>query len=89
MAGRIIISFVVNNDPERNKIPNPLTVGYSLYTPPFTREVAVYRDGSNHNEVHIDPRFSFINSLPIMAEFTISGIQAALAKNTFNHHLIP
>lgn len=89
MAGRIIISFVVNNDPERNKIPNPLTFGYSLYTPPFTREVAVYRDGSNHNEVHIDPRFSFINSLPIMAEFTISGIQAALAKNTFNHHLIP
>ena len=89
MNNRIIISFVVNNDPERNKTPNPLTFGYSLYTPPFTREVAVVRNNSHFKELHIDPRFSFINNLPIMAEFTVKGIKEALEKNVFNHHLVP
>lgn len=89
MAGKLLISFVVNNDPERNKVPNPLTFGYSLYTPPFMREIATVRNNSHIKEVHIDPRFSFINNLPIMAEFDLTGFSKALEKNVFNHHLIP
>lgn len=89
MDGKMLISFVVNNDPERNKVPNPLTFGYSLFTPPFMREIATVRNNSHIKEVHIDPRFSFINNLPIMAEFDLTGFAKALDKNVFNHHLIP
>ena len=80
MDKKIIVSFINPSNPDRNTAPDILNFGFGLYTPPFNREVQTTRANSTIKELHIEPRFSYIPSLPIVAEFDIEGITETLKK---------
>ena len=80
MDKKIIVSFINPSNPDRNTAPDILNFGFGLYTPPFNREVQTTRANSTVKELHIEPRFSYIPSLPIVAEFDIEGITETLKK---------
>lgn len=88
MAGKIIVTFTYYEDPNKNQSPHPLSFGCGLYTPPFNREVQVTRNGATIKELHVDPRFSYIPNLPIMAQFDVQGLQEAISKNVQWHKVV-
>lgn len=81
MKGRIVVTYVIPDDPNRNTAVNPLNFGFCLYSAPFNRQVQVARNGSQFNELHINPRFLYVPQLPVVAEFKITGIDEAIKKN--------
>ena len=80
MKDRIFVAFTDFDNPARNPAPDLMSFGFGLYTPPFNREVQTTRANSTVKELHIEPRFSYIPSLPIVAEFDIEGITETLKK---------
>lgn len=84
MAGKLMVTFTVIDNPNRNTNADILSFGYGLYTPPFNREVQVTKSNSTFKELHVNPRFDHIPNLPILAEFHIDGIKEAIKKNVFN-----
>lgn len=81
MKGRVVVTYITPDDPNRNTAANLLNFGFCLYSAPFNRQVQVARGNAQYNELHINPRFKYIPVLPIVAEFKIAGIDEAIKKN--------
>lgn len=89
MKDRMIISFTVIDDANRNTVPNLLSFGHCLYTPSINREVQVSRGGATIKELFVEPRFTYMPSLPVVTEFRVSGISDAIKKNIRHQKIIP
>ena len=89
MKDRIIVAFTDFDNPDRNTAPDLMSFGFGLYTPPFNREVQISRGGQTAiKELHIEPRYSFIPSMPVVAEFEIEGLSEAIKKNVRHYKVV-
>lgn len=88
MKDRIFVAFTDFDNPDRNTTPDLMSFGFGLYTPPFNREVQTTRANATVKELHIEPRFSFIPSMAVLAEFHIEGISEAIKKNVRHYKVV-
>lgn len=79
MTGRMIVTFGVF-DGNRNSAPNPINFGACAYVPEVTVVTPISRNGRVAKELAVDPRFTHIPFLPVMADFTVSNFSAVLEK---------
>ena len=84
MRGKVIVSYIVDDDPNRNTAYNMLSFGFGLFSAPYVREVqARSMHGGVQKEVHVNPRWQYYPTLPVVAEFEFTGISEAIEKNVF------
>ncbi len=83
MRGKIYITFGVF-DESRNNAPNPLNFGNLIWYPETVVTANVSRNGQLSRETIVQPRYLFINNLPIMGYIAISGLSEALEKIAVN-----
>ena len=83
IRGKIYITFGVF-DETRNNAPNPLNFGNMVWYPETVVTANVSRNGQLSRETIVQPRYMFINNLPIMGVVTVTGITQALEKQAIN-----
>ncbi len=69
-----------------SKEVNALNFGLRAFVPTPTVEIRRSINGTSINALYTQPCFEFINLLPILAEFDVSGFEAITAKITQNTH---
>ncbi len=79
MRGKIYVTFGVF-DESRNQQPNPMNFGNMLWYPETVVTANITRNGAISRETVVQPRYLFINNLPILGVITITGLDAALSK---------
>ena len=90
MRGKVIVSYIIDDDPNRNTAYNMLSFGFGLFSAPYVREVSPRSmHGGEQKEVHVNPRWQYYPTLPIVAEFSVTGIDEAIEKNIFNTVVLP
>ena len=90
MRGKVIVSYIIDDDPNRNTAYNMLSFGFGLFSAPYVREVSPRSmHGGEQKEVHVNPRWQYYPTLPIVAEFSVTGIDEAIEKNIFNTKVLP
>ena len=87
MRGKIYITFGVF-DESRNNAPNPLNFGNLIWYPETVVTANVSRNGQLSRETIVQPRYLFINNLPIMGYIAITGLTEALEKVAVNFHTV-
>lgn len=79
LRGKIYVTFGVF-DESRNQQPNPLNFGNMLWYPETVVTANITRNGAISRETVVQPRYLFINNLPILGVITVTGLDAALSK---------
>ena len=87
MRGKIYITFGVF-DEARNNAPNPLNFGNMIWYPETVVTANVSRNGQLSRETIVQPRYWFINNLPVMGYIAVTGITEALSKQAVNFHTV-
>jgi hypothetical protein len=88
MAGRIMMTFGQNTD-SSDGVPNPMHFGNMAWKPELTLVLPLHRNGGNSKELTVQPSFIHITNLPILASFTVTGIEDIIAsKAAINLHQI-
>lgn len=86
--GKIFITFGVF-DESRNTAPNPLNFGNMAWSPELVLTANISRDGGISKETVVQPRFTFITNLPILAELTVTNVEDLTNKAIINFKTIP
>jgi len=79
MRGKIIITFGIF-DSERNASINPLNNGNLLWAPELVLTANIGRAGQFSRETLVQPRYRFIQNLPVMGYLTVTNIPNVLGK---------
>ncbi len=79
MRGKIGIAFVVM-DGDRNSTINPLNNGNLLWAPELVLTANISRQGQLSRETMVQPRYRFIQNLPVLGLLTVSNIPNVLGK---------
>lgn len=87
MRGKIFITFGVF-DESRNNAPNALNFGNMIWYPETVVTANVTRNGQLSRETIVQPRYLFINNLPIIGYVAVTGIAEALTKQAVNFHTV-
>jgi len=77
--GTIVITFAVM-DEQRNVSINPLNNGNLLWAPELVLTANIGRGGQYSRETLVQPRYRFIQNLPVMGVLTVTNIPDALGK---------
>lgn len=83
MRGKIYVTFGVF-DESRNQQPNPLNFGNMLWYPETVVTANISRNGAISRETVVQPRYLFINNLPILGLINVTGLDAALKKTAID-----
>ena len=83
VKGKIFITFGTF-DETRNTTPNPLNFGNMVWAPELVLTANISRTGTISKETVVQPRFLFVNHLPILVELDVSNIQNVISKVTIN-----
>lgn len=79
LRGMIIVTFTVN-DSTRNQSPHPLNNGNLLWGPEMVLTANITRAGQFSRETLVQPRYRFIQNLPLMAVLKVENIPSVLGK---------
>jgi len=81
--GKVVITFGIFEG-DRNSTINPLNNGNMLWAPELVLTANISRQGSFNKETMVQPRYLFIQNLPIMGVLDVSNIADALGKIPLN-----
>lgn len=84
-AGKVFVTFGVF-DENRNQAPNLLNWGNLVYAPEVVLAASVPRGESLSRETIVQPRYLFVNHLPVAALLEFVNIPEVLTKVTLNIH---
>lgn len=85
VAGKIFITFGTF-DETRNVSPNPLNFGNLVWGPELVLSANISRGGQISKESVVQPRFHFVQHLPILTMLEINNVPDVLQKlPIFNH----
>ncbi len=87
MRGKIFVTFGVF-DESRNNAPNALNFGNMIWYPETVVTANVTRNGQLSRETIVQPRYLFINNLPVIGYISVTGITEALTKQAVNFHTV-
>lgn len=79
MRGKIVIGFGIF-DADRNSSVNPLNNGNLLWAPELVLTANIGRQGQYSRETLVQPRYRFIQNLPVMGVIQVSNIPNVLNK---------
>ena len=89
MAGKIYMTFGVFGEGTEGVV-HPLHFGNMAWKPELTLVLPLHRNGQTSKELTVQPSFTHITNLPILAELDISGIpDVVAAKVSVNFHAVP
>ncbi|HXQ39473.1 MAG TPA: hypothetical protein VN843_36075 [Anaerolineales bacterium] len=77
--GKIIITFGIF-DAERNSSINPLNNGNLLWAPELVLTANIGRGGQYSRETLVQPRYRFIQNLPVMGMLTVTNIPNIIGR---------
>ena len=86
--GKIFMTFVVM-DGSRNEVPNILNWGNLIWAPEVVHHASVPRGESMSRETIVQPRYRFVNHLPIATLLTFNNVPNVLRKLNINFHEVP
>lgn len=79
VAGKIILSFGIF-DGQRNSVPNVMNYGYTATSAAIVYDLVRDTNNQTSREITTQPRFTHYTNIPVVALFTISGIEAVFGK---------
>lgn len=79
MAGKIFLSLA---GVSRSNTMNILGHGNMLYIPELVATVPMLRNGNTTKETMVQPRFRFIEHIPVMSVITVTNVKAVMAQRT-------
>lgn len=80
MTGKIVIAFG-DFTTGTEGVPNPMHFGNMAWKPELTLVLPLHRNGANSKELTVQPSFLHVVNTPIMAVFSVTGInEVAAAK---------
>ena len=88
MRGKIYVTFGVMGA-ERNTQPHPLNFGNMFWAPEMTAVVDRTTGGGNAiKQLYTAPRFLHVTHLPVLARFTVVGLDEVTNKVALNMHSV-
>lgn len=88
MRGKVFISFSVF-DENRNQAPNVLSWGNLVWAPEVVLSASVPRGESMSRETIVQPRYLFVQHLPVATMLQFNNIPAVLNKMPVNFRNVP
>lgn len=86
MIGKIFVTF---GSPKAVSGFDPLHFGNMAWKAELTMNLPLYQNGATSKHLMVQPSFRHIVNLPILAEFTVSGITALVSSKTaVNFHTV-
>jgi len=83
MKGKIVMAFGVF-DGQQNTTINPLTNGNLFWAPELVLTANIGRGGTYNRETLVQPRYLFVNHLPVLGVMDVSNIPNVLNKVPLN-----
>ena len=87
-SGKVFMTFGVF-DENRNTAPNILNWGNLIWAPEVVHHASVPRGESMSRETIVQPRYRFVNHLPIATLLTFNNVPNVLRKLNINFHEVP
>lgn len=87
-SGKVFMTFGVF-DENRNTAPNILNWGNLIWAPEVVHHASVPRGDSLSRETIVQPRYRFVNHLPIATVLEFTNIPNVLKKMNINFHQVP
>jgi hypothetical protein len=87
-SGKVFMTFGVF-DENRNTAPNILNWGNLIWAPEVVHHASVPRGESMSRETIVQPRYRFVNHLPVATLLTFNNVPNVLRKLNINFHEVP
>jgi len=87
VAGKIFITFGVF-DESRNVTPNPLNFGNMAFGPELVLTANISRGGQMSKETVVQPRYLFIQHLPVMTMLTVTNVPSVINSIAIKNHVV-
>jgi len=87
VAGKIFITFG-SFDENRNVSPNPLNFGNMAWAPELVLTANISRGNTISKETVVQPRYRFVNHLPVLTLLTVANVPDVVNKVAINFHSV-